>query len=899
VIYLALVRNLPSIDTLPSLLDPPDGILLEPTRLYDRTGYHVLLTLENPAGAGRKYLPLDEAGTDFIPESLISATLATADPTFWQHGGFSFDGILSGDHPTLAQKLVSDLMESGESPGLRRNLRERLLAAQITARFGREQILTWYLNSANFGRLAYGADAAARIYFDKPASQLQLAESAQLAAVLRSPALNPLDTPTVAAEQTRVVISEMLEDGWINASQAEDALRSKLDYRVNSAPGPNLAPSFVNLVLEQAGKNISLTTLERGGFRIITSLDYDLQLQAECTLQAHLDHLMKRTESTATTREECPAARLLPTTLPGDGPLAQNLQGNLIILDHRSGEILVMVGETTPGLDPAHPPGHPPGSLWTPFIYLTGFTRGLNPGTLLWDIPTGSEQPLNLDGKFHGPLRLRTALVNDDLVPAATVLNQIGPENILRLAAQFGLRPAGMPQNTDAQALLEEGDLTLLEASRAYGTIANQGVLVGGVEIQPVAMISVQDYAGRDWLESKPPQIRPVISPQLAYLLVHILTDEPARWPVFGHPNSLEIGRPFAAKLGWTAQEKDAWAIGSTPFLTIAAWLGWQNPPNVGKVLPQDAAALLHAIAQYASQEQPPENWPVPAGINTIAVCDPSGMLPTPECPAVVNEIFLAGNEPVQADTLYRKLQINRQTGLLATAFTPPELIEEGVYLMLPPEAQEWAASAGLPTIPDQFDIILPGNSPSQDARITAPEMFAYVRGLVSIHGSAGGAAFDRYYLQVGQGLNPLTWIRIGPEAKDPVTSGGLGSWDTSGLNGLYALQLLVISANQQIQTDLVQVTVDNQPPQVEILFPTPGEVIPRSTNPIVVQAGVMDDLALHSVEFSIDQVMISTLTQPPFTITWQGRPGVHTVQVRAVDQAGNETSAEHTFTVK
>jgi membrane peptidoglycan carboxypeptidase len=858
-----------------------------------------LLTLENPDSPGRTYLTLNQGNTDFIPQSMISATLATADPTFWQHGGYSFDGILSGDHPTLAQKLVSDLLGAGEEPGLRRYLRERLLAAQITARFGRDQILIWYLNSANFGRLAYGVDSAARLYFDKPASQLRLAESAQLAAVLRSPALNPLDAPAIATEQAGGVITEMVEGGWISALQAEDARRTKLDYRISSTPSRNLAPAFINLVLEQAGENISLSRLERGGFRVITSLDYDLQLQAVCTLQAYLDHRMERTVSAVTISEECPAARLLPTTLPGASPLAQGLLGNLIILDHRNGEILAMVGEITPGLDPAHTPGHSPGSLLTPFIYLTGFTRGLNPGSLLWDIPTGSEQPLNLDGTFHGPIRLRTALVNDDLIPAATVLNQIGPENAWRLAAQFGLRTAGMPQNTDAQALLEEGDLTLLEASRAYGAIANQGVLVGGVEIQPVALISVQDYAGRDWIESQPAQIRPVISPQLAYLLVHILSDEPARWPVFGHPNSLEIGRPFAAKLGWTTQGKDVWAIGSTPYLTIGTWLGWQQPTDSGKVLPQDAAALLHAIAQYASQEQPPDNWPIPPGISAVAVCDPSGMLPTPECPAVVNEIFLAGNEPIQVDTLYRKLQINRQTGLLATAFTPPELIEEGIYLMLPPEAQEWAKLAGLPTIPDQFDMILTGDTPSQDADIAAPEMLAYVRGAVTIRGSAGGANFDRYYLQVGQGLNPLTWIRVGPESRNPVTGGDLGSWDTAGLDGLYALQLLVISTDQQVQTDIVQVTVDNQPPQVEILFPTSGEVIPRSNSPVVLQAEVMDDLALQFVEFSVDQIMISTLTQPPFTITWQGKPGNHTVQVHAVDQAGNENSAELTFTVK
>jgi hypothetical protein len=275
-------------------------------------------------------------------------------------------------------------------------------------------------------------------------------------------------------------------------------------------------------------------------------------------------------------------------------------------------------------------------------------------------------------------------------------------------------------------------------------------------------------------------------------------------------------------------------------------------------------------------------------------------MLPTPECPAVVNEIFLTGNEPVQFDTLYRKLQINRETGLLATVFTPPELVEERVYLLVPPEAQEWARLVGdLPTPPQAFDVIQAETTSSSDGHISSPAMFAYVRGLVEINGSAGGDGFEVYRLQVGQGLNPQRWLQVGQDTQNPVADGELGIWDTQGLSGLYALQLLVIFQDQRVQTQVVQVTVDNQPPQVILLNPTDGQEIPLSSRGVILQAQVSDDLAIQSAEFFIDDQRVSTLTQAPFTLTWQGRTGVHTLRVRATDQAGNSSQSEVSFRIR
>jgi membrane peptidoglycan carboxypeptidase len=170
--YAGLTRNLPSVDILPGLLNPPDGLLLQPTRVYDRTGQHILKTFA-PSESPRRYIPLDPGNPQHLPDSLAQATIAMADPAFWEHSGYSWTGLNNPDlHPTLAQQLVSDLLLWNEPPSFERAVRERILAAQITYEYGPTQVLEWHLNSANYGNFAYGADAAAQLYFGKPAAEL-------------------------------------------------------------------------------------------------------------------------------------------------------------------------------------------------------------------------------------------------------------------------------------------------------------------------------------------------------------------------------------------------------------------------------------------------------------------------------------------------------------------------------------------------------------------------------------------------------------------------------------------------------------------------------------------------------------------------------------------------------
>jgi membrane peptidoglycan carboxypeptidase len=920
--YIGVLRGLPSLQALPQYLEPPNGWLLQPTRLYDQTGQHVLLSLENPAAAGRKYLFVDEANPDHFSPLLIQATIAVTDPTFWHNPGYTLEGWQQGTHPTIAQRLVSDLLLWNESPGWRRNLRERFLASQITSHYGRQKVLEWYLNSARYGRWIYGADAAARVYFGKSAADLNLAEATMLAAVAEAPALNPIDAPQAAQEQQRQVLQAMLIQGLITVDEVAQASQTPLNIQPASE-ALDLAPAFTNLALEQLAARFPVDRLERGGLRVITSLDYDLQLQAACTALAQIARL-EGTEpvTTAADGQACQAARLLPTlsvlSATGEESLS-GLSATVAVLDPNSGQILALVGNPVSGSDPAHLPGRPPGTILNPFIYFFAFTYGDSPASLQWDIPLDKAD----QGEFHGPVRARIALANDYLSAAIQTLSRYRPENVWRTARQFGLSSLREPDNQ-----LQGGEMTLLEGVHAYGVFANQGVLTGWEAEQsapsqqggliPWTVLRLEDTAGQV-LFSGIPQARPLASSQLAYLLTNVLSDEAARWPSLGHPNSLEIGRPAAAKLGRTQAGNDAWTIGYIPQMVVGVWMGRSesstetpaSPPSgvlpasastvaSADSLPESAAALWHAVIQYASRNLPAKNWEVPSGIQSVTVCDPSGMLPTENCPATVSEVFLPDHQPVQADTLFRSVQINRENGRLATVFTPPDLLETKVFIDIPSAAEEWARQAGLPTMPNTYDVIRQPQTASPDVVITTPEMFTTVRGQVTFTGRAAGKDFDRYSLQVGAGLNPQQWIMVAQDVRKQVQDGVLGVWDTDGKSGLYAVQLQVIRQNQIVDLYITEVTVDNQPPEVTILSPREAEQISRSKDgTVILSALANDDLTLASLSFFVDDQPIVTLIQAPFAVLWQAKPGDHVLRVLATDLAGNTQEASVAFTVK
>ena len=786
--YANLTRDLPSVEILPRLLNPPDGLLLQPTTIFDRTGQNLLVTFA-PDQSSRGYLSLNEKNPQHIPAPLADAVVVVADPGFWKHSGYAIDGWQDPNlHPTIAQRLVAELLLFDEPPSLRRALRERILAAQITAQYGRSQILEWYLNSADFGHYAFGVEAASQLYFGKSASELNLAESAILVAVSEAPSLNPLDAPQAALQRGRDLIQNLKVRNVISTDEATQALATPIRIQPTPPSTPQPAEAFVNLVLAQLDSRFNRARLERGGLTITTTLDFSLQQNAVCVTAVYAARL----EGTPDPEAPCNAARLL-ASLPNNTALT-DASTSALILDPTTGQVLALIGETLRGQSTPLITAHNPGSLMAPFIYLTGFTRGLSPASLVWDIP-GLIDVQNYDGQYHGPLRLRNALANDYRVPAERVMQQMGAENVTRIAVSFGL-PMDEPRG-------------LLQVAGAYGVFGTDGVYYGQAikdAFEPVTVLRVESADHAVWLDWTAPEARPVVVPGLAYLVTNALSDEAARWPSMGNPNAFEIGRPVGAKLGQTSEGQDVWAVGYTPTRVVATWTGARTDVRLSPRLP---AALWNALMQLASQDQPRDGWPVPPGVSVMDVCDPSGMLPTADCPLVVSEVFLNGSEPTQADTLYRAYQINRETGFLATVFTPPQFVEKRVFMIAPPEAKTWAQNAGLPTPPDSYDAIQPPLV-KPDVNISAPALFANVNGVVKIAGTASGADFSYYRVQVGQGLNPQAWVQVGTDVSTPVESGLLAEWDTHGLSGLYAVQLIVVRADQRVEIAVIQVTVNN-----------------------------------------------------------------------------------------
>jgi membrane peptidoglycan carboxypeptidase len=580
----------------------------------------------------------------------------------------------------------------------------------------------------------------------------------------------------------------MLALGMISKQQADLARFAPLDFQP-AAPPLDVAPAFTALALEQLAGRVDRARIESGGMRVITTLDYDLQLRAACAVRTQLARMAGQNMAA------CQGAESLPALPPG--PNAQDVSGSAVVIDPRSGQVLAAVGETRAGQESAFFTVHRPGTLLTPFLYLAGFTRSLGPASLVWDIPStgtfpSTDPPLqNLDGKFHGPIRLRTALADDYLIPAGQVFTRMGAPLIEQTMRPFGF---DIPAASARELLDSQTRFSLFDVAAAYGVLAAQGARIS-VGAHPSAVLRLESADHRLYLDFNQPQAAQVVSPQLAYLITDIL----------GRPNPFEIDIPAAGKAGQTLDGQETWAVGYTPHRVAVVWVG-----SAASLASGPAAGLWSAVMQSASLGQPPESWPLPEGVLRLKVCDPSGMLPTEACPNLADEVFLEGFQPTQADGLYEAYTINRETGLLATVFTSPQSVEKRVYMHVPPEAQAWAATAQLATPPTAYDTI---QQPPTDphAHITVPAMFATLAGKITIRGTAGGDDLAYYRLQYGPGLNPQAWSQIGADSQSPVEEGALVEWDTSGLSGLYALQLLVVHRDDSITTSTVMVTVKNQ----------------------------------------------------------------------------------------
>jgi len=936
--YAYFTRDLPSAEALRLALSPDNPEFFQTTRIYDRTGQHLLLEVIDPRGGDRQYIAYNA-----LPLEVISATVALEDKTFFTNPGYDVLGIaralvnnLQGQAvqggSSITQQLVKNTLiplERRTELSYERKIREVLIAAEITRQYEKTQILEWYLNTNFYGNLAYGIDAAALVYFGKHAAQLNLAEAAMLAAIPQNPGLNPADAPDEAKQRQALVLEVMAREGFITAEQAEAAKNTPLNIQPPVKRFDVQAPHFSVYVRQQvvellnrlnyAGEDL----VNRGGLTIKTTLDLNLQKQAECVAQTQVAQLagLPSPFSGGAGGEGCEAAAFLP---PDSDSEPRNVTNAAIVaLDPRTGEILALVGSIdywnaaiSGSFNVAVDGRRQPGSAFKPFTYLEAFRQGFSPATMLLDVrtqfPTASGEPyepLNYDRKFHGPVSVRQALANSYNIPAVEMMNRVGVDNVVRLAQRLGLNTLETGQYGLALSL-GGGEVSLLDMTYAYSVFANNGVMAGEPvpadeirpgfrQLNPVSILEIRNRAGDIIYAHTAPETQPILSPELAYLLTNVLADNNARAAAFGRESVLLIkGREAAVKTGTTNDFRDNWTVGYLPQLAVGVWVGnSDNSEMTGVSGVAGAAPIWNALMTYAAQNLPVVGWDAPSGIVRVKVCEPSGLLPTPYCPSTREEIFLQGNEPVTEDNVWQPVAINRETGKRATACTAPTLVEERIFQVLPPEAAEWAQVSNIPQPPVEYDPIGAECLPAGNVAIFSPAPFSYLRGRVEITGTVKVENFSFFRLQYGKGLYPTEYFKIEGDRFDQVENGWLQFWNTEALDGLYTLQLVAVKgeAPYEFETVSIPVTVDNQPPSVSLLLPTPNQEFTTQDNEIVIQPQVQDNLALAKVIFFLDGVAVGESALAPYStrlaLTSIAR-GPHTLYVRAIDAAGNSTDS-------
>jgi len=904
--YSEITADLPTLEQMDVFFNPQDGSMLTPTRIMDQLGSQELWRFENPAVGYRNYVSITDGKMLFfrdVPQELIQATLAGIEPDYLDKPEGFITNILNNDPDPITQALVKEylLWDEVEHPYFR--IRVNLLSDQIVANYGRKKILEWYLNSAYYGREIYGVSQASLYYFGKDLVDLDLAESALLAAVAEYPSLNPFDAPTAAKENQEVILDKMAAADFITSQESEQAANKQIFYADPDQGRNQIRPVFVDFILEEASKSIPLEHLLRGGYQIFSTIDLGLQRTLECTSQIMLGRVLGE----VTQVDDCGAARLLPRYTGEILQTADSLEIDLVLLDPTSGELLAMSGITSTGEKADITAPRDPGSLITPYLYLNQFTQGFEPASLVWDIPVNEDLSVEmlhpgcgLDCEYQGPVSNRKALVNDYLSPAKKLWTNQAKNIYPSTLTVFGYSLDGKSCQ-ECPIFPENPYLDLVDLAQGYGVFSNQGYLRGkpsgssSLEIRPSSIKRIETISGEivsidnEFVENK------IISEELAYLITDTLSDVDSRSDAVLR-DMFQIGRPAAVKMGSVADDSSAWVIGYTPQILTATWAG--NPDGVeAKVdYEQITTFLWRSITQYISRDLPTEDWPLPENIITLDVCYPSGLLPTENCPRIVREVFIQGNEPAVVDNLYQDFEINRETGLLASVFTPSGQIEDRVYLNVPPQARSWADQAGIETAPSLYDLEIPEDM-VDGLSFTAPENFSFVSGRVRVIGSIPEDDFVSARLQYGAGLNPGSWIQIGADILTPSFYERLGIWDTRGLeDGIYALQLVLIQERQEIKKTALVVSVDNTPPRMIFTTDLSGGQIPfKQDEEILFEVIFENNSEIGQVEFLLNGELLSLRKVEPYLVPWQIEPGEYELQIIAQDQAGNtaEYSAE------
>ena len=621
---------------LPRVPDPLSRIIeTPPTEIFATTGDRLMVI------GGREAVPFNRVSKDFI-----NAVIATEDHRFWNHHGVNKLRMLKAlwitlfqpgkiqGASTITQQLAKNLFFSFERSYMRK-FRELLVALQIEARYDKKDILEAYINQIAFGPQAHGIEQAARAFFGKTASEINLAEAAMLAGLPKSPTrYNPYRHMERAQKRQRVVLTRMIATGYITRSQAEDAIKTPI-LLASTSRKARTGSYFLDMVIRHLEDRYGSDVVHHGGLKVSTTIDPQLQTWAEEAMEEGLENLAA---TTGTGPEN--------TT-----PEAQHPQGALVAIEAQSGAVKALVGgrryaETA--YNRAIQNHRQAGSGFKPFTYYTALeTLRFSPATVMVDRPltiavrgATDWQPRNFSRTFHGPMVLKKAFMNSVNTIAAQLIERSGPEAVAATAKRCGIQSPLQPVYSLA---LGTSGVSPLEMASAFATFAT-----GGIRHEPFWIARVEDTQGRI-LEEHLVGGQRVLEPDLSYQIVDMMRG------VLNRGSGAIVRRlgftlPAAGKTGTTNSYKDAWFTGFTPTLCTSVWVGFdkerplRDKNGVGITGGRGAAPIWTRFMKQAMEGEPAREFAIPEDIH-MEIVDPQTGQPPDELSRDRIEVALTENQ--------------------------------------------------------------------------------------------------------------------------------------------------------------------------------------------------------------------------------------------------------------
>lgn len=644
----------------------------ESTKIYDRTGKVIIYDIHGEEK--RTVISFEE-----IPQFVKDATIVAEDDDFYHHLGIDWRGIaraawanlrgkkIAQGGSTITQQFIKNAYLGGplSQRTFSRKIKEAILSLLMEQKYSKDEILGFYLNQIPYGSSAYGVEAASQTFFNKPAKDLTLAQSAVLTALPKAPSYySPFGShlEELKARQ-EYILNRMVSFGYVSKDQAEAAKKEEIGY----ASFESLkAHHFVTMVREYLEEKYGrlYPDIDKAGLKIYTTLDWDLQQIAEETLKKAVEK-NKKTYN------------------------AENAA--LVAVNPKSGQVLTLVGSSDYGekqFNVATSPSRHPGSSFKPFAYATAFKKGYSPETIIFDLetnfgkygPAGEEKdyiPRNYDGKTRGPVTMRQALAQSLNIPSVKILYLAGINETINLAQDMGITTLKDRKKYGLSLVLGGGEIKLIDETAAFGVFAAEGVK------HPLSLIlKIEDGQGKI-LEEYEDNPTKVLDEQTCRQINSVLSDEEARAPIFGSHSKLYLsGRPAAVKTGTTQDYSDGWTVGYTPSLVVGVWAGNNDYSKKMKGKADGlyvAAPIWNEFMTKAYQEKINGEKQI---FETAVETKNEFFLPeetenfTPPLPSPLADKPMFNGKL----TYEQKVKIDKISEKLATDLTPSELIEERTY---------------------------------------------------------------------------------------------------------------------------------------------------------------------------------------------------------------------------